>query len=90
MNNYYLKLLEKKKKFTQQDKQCINKLLKENEQLKDLVRRQVCQAECYRYKQYQQLTQKLEKARVALIKCADGFDDDPCVIIAQRALKELE
>ena len=92
---YYLKLLEKQKEFTEKDKQCINRLLKENEELKDLVKRQVCQAECYRYKQYEQLTQKLEKAREYLNAIVKGthFTEDlsgHLIELAQQALKELE
>lgn len=78
---YYLKLLEKQKEFSVKDKKCINKLLKENVELKDLVKRQVCQAECYRYKQLlaeQAKNKKLVEALEDILASDDscGYADD--------------
>ena len=90
---YYLKLLEKQKEFREKDKKCINKLLKENEELKDLVKRQICQAECYRYKQLlaeQAKNKKLVEIINSIVKyCAktdtiEWFDYDNIEAIADE------
>lgn len=59
----YKNLFFKMKKFHFDERINNDKILKENEDLKDSIKRFTCQSECLRYKQYQQAKETLIKIK---------------------------
>lgn len=65
LNQYkkYKFLFEKAKEFKEKSDKWAEKCLAENEDLKDTIKRTVCQAECFRYKQATKYKQTLQEIK---------------------------
>jgi hypothetical protein len=59
----YKFLFEKAKEFKEKTDKWASKCLAENEDLKDTIKRTVCQSECFRYKQANNYKQALQEIR---------------------------
>ncbi len=59
----YKFLFEKAKEFKEKTDKWASKCLAENEDLKDTIKRTVCQAECFRYKQANKYKQTLQEIK---------------------------
>lgn len=59
----YKFLFEKAKEFKEKSDKWAEKCLAENEDLKDTIKRTVCQAECFRYKQTTKYKQTLQEIK---------------------------
>lgn len=59
----YKYLFYKTRELYLKNQNVIKKLIDENENLKDKLKRTVCQAECFRYKQYLEILEENERLR---------------------------
>ena len=85
----YKSLFEKARDLWNEASRQKNKLLDENKDLKDSLKRTICQSECYRYKEAEKLKATLTEIKeIAENFCSEScpYKDDECDICVEDCL----